>query len=98
MEKPKDSSKLSRGMVKVSLCFSWFVIRIDLNENNFHSRHEGPVWQIAWGHPRFGNILASCSYDCKVIIWKEQEGSWTKIKEYHEVHTASGKHIDNLTT
>ncbi|CAG8559012.1 2381_t:CDS:2, partial [Paraglomus brasilianum] len=51
--------------------------------------HEGPVWQIAWGHPRFGNILASCSYDCKVIIWKEQQGSWTKIKEYDEVHTAS---------
>jgi protein transport protein SEC13 len=28
-------------------------------------RHEGPVWQVAWAHPKFGNILASCGYDCK---------------------------------
>ena len=29
-------------------------------------RHEGPVWQVAWAHPKFGSILASCSYDRKV--------------------------------
>ncbi|CAG8473156.1 3075_t:CDS:2 [Ambispora leptoticha] len=50
--------------------------------------HEGPVWQIAWAHPKFGNILASSSYDTKVIIWKEQNGNWSKIKE-HSMHTAS---------
>ncbi|RIB08599.1 WD40 repeat-like protein [Gigaspora rosea] len=50
--------------------------------------HDGPVWQVAWAHPKFGNILASCSYDSKVIIWKEQKGSWKKIKEYTG-HTAS---------
>ncbi|ODM89589.1 Protein SEC13 [Orchesella cincta] len=33
--------------------------------------HQGPVWQVAWGHPSFGTYLASCSYDRKVIIWKE---------------------------
>ncbi|KAL9938251.1 hypothetical protein V8E36_002874 [Tilletia maclaganii] len=33
--------------------------------------HEGPVWQVAWAHPKFGPILASCSYDGKVIIWKD---------------------------
>ena len=25
--------------------------------------HVGPVWQVAWAHPKFGNLLASCSYD-----------------------------------
>lgn len=25
--------------------------------------HIGPVWQVAWAHPKFGNLLASCSYD-----------------------------------
>ncbi|CAG8550764.1 9838_t:CDS:2, partial [Diversispora eburnea] len=50
--------------------------------------HEGPVWQVAWAHPKFGNILASCSYDNKVFIWKEQSGSWKRIKE-HTIHTAS---------
>ncbi|KAF9265012.1 WD40 repeat-like protein [Marasmius fiardii PR-910] len=51
--------------------------------------HTGPVWQIAWGHPKFGQILASCSYDGKVLIWKEQPGQgWTKVRE-HALHTAS---------
>jgi len=50
--------------------------------------HDGPVWQVAWAHPKFGSILASCSYDGRVFIWKEQNGAWTKIKE-HAVHTAS---------
>eukprot|EP00057_Strongylocentrotus_purpuratus_P019109 XP_011673583.1 PREDICTED: protein SEC13 homolog [Strongylocentrotus purpuratus] len=44
--------------------------------------HEGPVWQVAWAHPMYGNILASCSYDRKVIIWKETNGAWDKLYEY----------------
>lgn len=43
--------------------------------------HCGPVWQVAWAHPKFGYILASCSYDRKVIIWKENR-EWTKSYEY----------------
>lgn len=23
--------------------------------------HDGPVWQLDWSHPEFGNLLASCS-------------------------------------
>ena len=30
--------------------------------------HEGPVWQLAWAHPSYGQILASCSYDRKVRL------------------------------
>lgn len=44
--------------------------------------HFGPVWQIAWSHPKFGNLLASCSYDRKVIIWREQQRKWSKYYEY----------------
>ncbi|XP_063723163.1 protein SEC13 homolog [Symsagittifera roscoffensis] len=33
--------------------------------------HDGPVWQVCWAHPKFGSLLASCSYDRKVILWKE---------------------------
>ena len=63
--------------------------------------HEGPVWQVAWAHPKFGPILASASYDGKVIIWKDNGGNaqqgygynaqgtgWSKIKE-HSMHIAS---------
>jgi len=56
------------------------------------------VWQIDWAHPKFGIILASCSYDGKVFIWKDQgSGSWKKIKE-HTMHTASGMKIRNKFT
>lgn len=44
--------------------------------------HGGPVWQVAWAHPRYGNILASCSYDRKVIVWKETGGEWIRWYEY----------------
>ncbi|KAK0532699.1 GTPase-activating protein S13 [Tilletia horrida] len=37
--------------------------------------HEGPVWQVAWAHPKFGAILASCSYDGKVLIWKDNSAA-----------------------
>mmetsp|Transcript_44120 Transcript_44120/g.103108 ORF Transcript_44120/g.103108 Transcript_44120/m.103108 type:complete len:343 (+) Transcript_44120:58-1086(+) len=38
--------------------------------------HEGPVWKVAWAHPRFGNLLATAGYDMKVIVWKEERGQW----------------------
>ncbi|KAK9459121.1 WD40-repeat-containing domain protein [Lipomyces oligophaga] len=52
--------------------------------------HEGPVWQVSWAHPKFGVILASCSYDGKVLIWREDESSktWTNISQ-HTSHSES---------
>lgn len=52
--------------------------------------HNGPVWQISWAHPKFGNIIASCGFDKKVCIWKE-----TKVNEWaliisHSEHQGSG--------
>ncbi|KAF0757426.1 hypothetical protein AaE_004270, partial [Aphanomyces astaci] len=52
-------------------------------------RHEGPVWQVSWAHPKFGTLLASCSYDGKVIIYKEaQLGKWSQV-HVHSFHQAS---------
>jgi len=39
------------------------------------SRHNGPVWQLAWAHPKFGNVLASCGFDKKVLSFF-MEASW----------------------
>lgn len=50
------------------------------------------MWQVAWAHPMYGNILASCSYDRKVIIWKEENGSWDKMYEYTG-HDSSGEKL-----
>lgn len=47
--------------------------------------HEGPVWQVAWAHPKYGSLLASAGYDGRVIIWKEDAasgGSWIRVKEH----------------
>jgi protein transport protein SEC13 len=51
--------------------------------------HEGPVWQVAWAHPKFGALLASCGYDNRVVIWKEvSEHVWQQLY-VSTVHTAS---------
>ncbi|KAJ3692159.1 hypothetical protein LUZ60_012509 [Juncus effusus] len=45
--------------------------------------HLGPVWQVAWAHPKFGpSLLASCGNDGRVIIWKEG----TKPDEWVQSH------------
>lgn len=47
--------------------------------------HRGPVWQVAWAHPKFGSILASCSYDGQVIIWKEgNQNDWTQAHTFND--------------
>lgn len=56
--------------------------------------HEGPVWQVAWAHPKYGSVLASCGYDRKVIVWRELEGAknqWSKMYVYsgHEMSVNS---------
>ena len=37
--------------------------------------HQGSVWKLAWAHPEFGQVLASCSFDNTVKIWEEQDGA-----------------------
>lgn len=40
------------------------------------------------GSPKFGVILASASYDGKVLIWREENRHWNNIHQ-HAVHKAS---------
>ncbi|KAI4145154.1 MAG: hypothetical protein L6R39_003923 [Caloplaca ligustica] len=39
-------------------------------------------------HPKYGNILASSSYDGKVFIWREQNAQWAKVADFN-LHQAS---------
>ncbi|KAK0641246.1 WD40-repeat-containing domain protein [Cercophora newfieldiana] len=50
--------------------------------------HDGAVWCVSWAHPKYGNILASAGYDGKVLIWREQSGSWQRIFDFG-LHKAS---------
>jgi protein transport protein SEC13 len=51
--------------------------------------HEGPAWKVSWAHPQFGSVLASCSYDMKIIIWKEVHPGNFQIAHTDSSHTAS---------
>ncbi len=55
--------------------------------------HEGPVWQVAWAHPQFGSLLATCGYDRRVMVFRESGASvpenWVRVFCYEE-HTSSG--------
>lgn len=51
--------------------------------------HDGPVWQISWAHPKFGVLLASCSYDGSVRIFREgPQNNWTQVHD-HKFHDSS---------
>jgi len=57
------------------------------------SRHDGPVWQVSWAHPKYGTILASASYDAHVLIWRDAsttptQSTWSKLFD-HAAHTSS---------
>lgn len=51
------------------------------------------MWQVCWAHPKFGNIIASCSYDKRVIIWKEEPNrQWGVVWDSAQanLHDSSG--------
>ncbi|CAN6834674.1 unnamed protein product [Brassica oleracea] len=51
--------------------------------------HRGPVWEVAWAHPKFGSMLASCSYDGQVILWKEgSQNQWTQAHVFTDHKTS----------
>ena len=43
---------------------------------------------VAQAHPKYGTILASSSYDSRVLIWREQSSQWQLISTFTQ-HTAS---------
>lgn len=52
-------------------------------------RHDGPIWQVSWGHPKYGNVLASAGFDGKVVVWKEARPQQWAIAKSHTIHEAS---------
>eukprot|EP01062_Namystynia_karyoxenos_P069422 TRINITY_DN64923_c0_g1_i1.p1 TRINITY_DN64923_c0_g1~~TRINITY_DN64923_c0_g1_i1.p1 ORF type:complete len:348 (+),score=95.26 TRINITY_DN64923_c0_g1_i1:105-1046(+) len=55
--------------------------------------HRGPVWRLAWAHPRFGCVLASASYDHRAVVWSQQRCSdgmehFIKMHDFAEHHSS----------
>ena len=44
------------------------------------SGHETPIWELSWSHPKHGVLLASCSFDGRVLIHRESPSNvWTLV-------------------
>lgn len=37
--------------------------------------HLGSIWRVAWAHPEFGQVIATCSFDRTIAIWEEVSSS-----------------------
>ncbi|KAL7162513.1 hypothetical protein ACSBR2_042912 [Camellia fascicularis] len=60
------------------------------------SGHQGLVWQVAWAHPKFGSLLASCSYYGRVILWKESnQNEWSQAHVFYD-HKSSVNSIASV--
>lgn len=80
---------------KLATCSSDRTIKIfDVSGDIYHNSatitgHEGPVWQVSWAHPKFGVLLASCSYDGSVAVHREApQNNWMKVID-HKFHDSS---------
>ena len=86
---------------KLATCSSDGLVRvfgIDGEQTQFIADlqgHSGPVWQVAWGHPKYGNLLASCSFDHTVIIWKEEAGGTWQIAHKTDPNLHTGKRFNS---
>jgi len=51
------------------------------NKNDEFKAHDASVLRVAWAHPEFGQVLATCSVDRIVRIWEEQQQG-IKVSSY----------------
>eukprot|EP01083_Nonionella_stella_P029680 81642_1 len=67
----------------------------DLNNGGYTNTatlqgHSGPVWGVSWSHPKFGIVLASCSFDGSVILHRESRPrEWTTLYASRNLHNSS---------
>lgn len=50
--------------------------------------HDQPVWCVTFSHPKHGTLLASSSFDGRIIIWRENQSTFTRFHDFAQ-HTAS---------
>lgn len=82
---------------KLATCSSDRTIKIyNVSENAYEltatiqGGHEGPVWQVSWAHPKFGVLLASCSFDGSVLLHREvRPREWMVIHAARHLHESS---------
>ena len=97
-----NSIKLNQTCDKIATCGNDYKINIfsldKIKKNNdkcleselVNNGHEQSIWDLSFSHPSLGNYLASCGYDNKLIIWKENESNPNIYENiYTYIHQAS---------
>ncbi|KAF2667850.1 protein transporter sec-13 [Microthyrium microscopicum] len=51
--------------------------------------HAGPVWSVAWAHPKFGTLLASSSFAGTVLVHREAAQNQWALAHSSNTHSAS---------
>ena len=52
-------------------------------EVGIQTAHLGPCWQVAWSHPKYESLVATCGYDRFVQVWKEvAKSQWRCVYKY----------------
>lgn len=80
---------------KMATCSSDRTVKIfDVNGDQYNHTatlqgHEGPVWEVAWAHPKFGAVLASCSFDSTVLLHRESRPHVWQPLYTHRFHESS---------
>jgi len=51
-------------------------------KNDEWKAHEGSVLRVAWAHPEYGQVIASCSVDKTVRFWEEVDSGTPPLSLY----------------
>ena len=82
-----NSIKFNNTCEKIATCGNDYKINIfsfdKIKKNNdniieselINNGHEQSIWDLSFSHPSLGKYLASCGFDNKLIIWKENESN-----------------------
>ena len=94
---PLNSIKLNYSQNTIATCGNDYKINLfsteEILKNNFSPiaeliGHDQSIWDLSFSHQKYGNFLASCSYDNKLIIWKEiSKNNYQNIFSY--IHQGS---------
>ena len=99
---PINSIKINKTGDKIATCgndckiniFSLEKIKSSNNKQPIseliNNGHEQSIWDLSFSHPSLGNYIASCGYDNKLIIWKENKSNPNIYENiYTKIHSSS---------
>jgi WD40 repeat protein len=89
--KKKPEPKMKKRLSTQSSLSTEMKILKFIDESEWNSQPilniEIPVLRIKWSNPKYGNIIAICGFDKKIMLWKEEKEKFkphTKILEFSD--------------